>query len=117
MNFLTLSRPLTSKDGAIVYQMKYLGEPHHGKMHTLLVPALEESFSRLDEPRLKKSPGSETLTTVSFTCPQTTHFRQVCRIRRNRLKNKRNNPIPPSKGAYCLPNRGVDLQGQEPLDQ
>jgi hypothetical protein len=66
MNFLTLSRPLTSKDGAIVYQMKYLGEPHHGKMHTLLVPALKEFFSRLDEPQLKKSPGSETLKTASF---------------------------------------------------
>ncbi len=109
--FLTPSRPLTSKDATIVHQTKYSGEPHHGKMHTLLVPALEESFSRLDEPRLKKSPGSETLKTVSFSCPQTTHFHQVRRIRQNRLKNKRNNPIPPLKGDYRLPNRGVDLQG------
>ena len=82
--FLTVSRPLTKDDAAIIHQTKYSGEPHHGKMHTLLVPALEESFSRLDEPRFKKSPGSETLKTVSFSCAQTTHFHQVRRIQRNR---------------------------------
>ena len=117
--FLKLSRPLTSKD-AIVHRMKYSGEPHHGKMHTILVPALEEFFSCLDEPRLKKIPGSETLETASLSCPQTTHFHQVRRIRQNCLKNnpiRRNNPIPPSKGDYCLPNQGADLQGQKPLDQ
>ena len=107
--FLTLSHPLTSKDATIVHRTKYLGEPHHGKMHTLLVPALEEFFSRLDEPRLKKSPSSETLNLASFPCPQTTHSHQVHRIRQNRLKNK--------NGDYCLPNRGADLQGRKAVEQ
>jgi hypothetical protein len=52
--FLKLSRPLTSEDAPTVHRTKYSGDPHHGKVHTLLVPALEELFSRLDEPRLKK---------------------------------------------------------------
>ena len=64
--FLKLSCPLLSEDVTIVHRTKYSGEPHHGKMHTLLVPAPKKSFSRLDEPRFKKSPGSETLKTVSF---------------------------------------------------
>ena len=62
--FLMISRPQMSDDATIVHRTKYSGEPHHGKMHTLLVPALKESFSCLDEPRFKKSPGSETLKTV-----------------------------------------------------
>jgi len=115
--YLTLYCPLTSKDATIVHRTKYSGEPHHGKMHTLLVPAPEESYSRLDEPRFKKRPVSETLRTVSFLCPQTTHFHQVRRIRRNRPKNSSNNPISPSEGDYCLPNQGVYLQGRAPLDQ
>ena len=49
-DFLKLSRPLTSKEATIVHQRKYLCEPPHG----LLVPALEELFSHLDEPRFKK---------------------------------------------------------------
>ena len=69
---MKLSRPLTSEDAPNVHRTKHLGEPHNGKVHTLLVPALEELFSRLDEPRSKKSPGSETLKTSSFSCPQTT---------------------------------------------
>ena len=108
-----LSCPLTSKDATIVHRTKYSGEPFHGKLHTLLVPAHEHSISRLDEPCFKKSPGSETLNTVSFSCPQTTHFHQVRRIQRTRPspKNSSSNPIPPSEGGYRLPNRGVDLQG------
>jgi len=115
--FLKLSRPLTSEDATIVHRTKYSGEPHHGKLQTLLVPTLEEFVSRLDEPCLKQSPGSETLKTASFSCPQTTHFHQVRHIQQTRLKNKHNNPIPPSKGDYCMPNQGVDLQGRKPLDQ
>ena len=102
-DYLKLSRPVTSKDVTIVHRTKYSGEPHHGKMHTLLVPALKEFLSRLDEHCLKKSPGSETLKTASFLSPQTTHSHQVRRIQQNRLKNK--------KGDYRLPNRGDDLQG------
>ena len=102
-DYLKLSCPVTSKDVTIVHRTKYSGEPHHGKMHTLLVPALEEFLSRLDEHCLKKSLGSETLKTASFSSPQTTHSHQVRRIQQNRLKNK--------KGDYRLPNRGDDLQG------
>ena len=115
--FLKLSYPLTSEDATIVHRTKYSGEPFHGKLHTLLVPALEEMDYRLEEPRFKKSPCSETLKTASFSCPRTIHFHQVRRIRQNRLKNKRNNPILPSKGDYRLPNRGVDLQGLKLVDQ
>ena len=81
--FLTLSHPLTSEEATIVHRTKYSCEPPHG----VLVPALEELFSRLDEPRFKKSQGSETLKTASISCPQTTHFLQVCRIQQNRPKN------------------------------
>jgi hypothetical protein len=105
--FLKLSHPLTSKDVPTVHRTRYSGNPHHGKVHTLLVPALKELFSCLDEPRLKKSPGSETLKTVSFSCPQTTHSHHVRRIRQNCLKNnpiRLNNPIPPSRGYYRPPN-------------
>ena len=101
--FLKLCLPVMSEDATIVHRMTDSGEPHHGKMHTLLVPALEEFFSCLDEPRLKKSLSSETLKTASFPCSQTTHSHQVRRIRQNRLKNK--------NGDYHLPNRGADLQG------
>jgi len=107
--FLKLSLPVMSKDATIIHRTKNWGEPHHGKMHTLLVPALKEFFSRLDEPRLKKSPSSETLNLASFPCPQTTHSHQVRRIRQNRLKNK--------NGEYRLPNRGADLQGRKPVEQ
>jgi hypothetical protein len=109
-DFLKLSRPLTSKEATIVHRTKYSCEPPHG----VLVPALKELVSHLDEPHLKKSPGSETLKTVSFSCPQTTHFHRVRRIQRNRPRNSSNNPIPPSEGDYCLPNQGVDLQGRKP---
>ena len=78
---MKLSLPVISKDVIIVHRMKNSGEPHHGKMHTLLVPALEEFFSCLEEPCLKKSPSSETLKTASFPYPQTTHSQQVHRIR------------------------------------
>ena len=111
---------LTSEDAPIVHQTKSSGEPHHGKVHTLLVPALKELFSCLDEPRLKKSPGSKTLKTASFSCPRTTHSHRVRCIRQNCVKNnpiRPNNPIPLSRGYYCLPNQGAELQGQKPLEQ
>ncbi len=107
---MKLSRPLTSEEAAIIHQTKYSCEPPHG----VLVPALKELVSHLDEPRFKKSPGSETLKTVSFSCPQTTHFHRVHRIRQNRPRNSSNNPIPPAEGDYRLPNQGVNLQGRKP---
>ena len=95
----------------IVHRTKYLCEPPHG----LLVPALKELFSRLDEPSLKKRQGSETLNTASISCPQTTHFHRDSRIRRHRPKNYSTKPISPLDGDIRLPNQGFfDLQGCEP---
>ena len=110
--FLKLSHPLRGGEATIVHRTTSSG----GLPHGLLVPAHEERVSRLDEPRYKKSPGSETLKTVSLSCPQTTHFHQVRRIQRTRPspRNSSSNPIPPSEGDYRLPNRGVHLQGQKP---
>ena len=83
--------------------------------HGLLVPALDELFSHLDEPRFKKRQGSETLKTADTSCPQTTHFHRNSRIRRHRPKNCSTNPIPPSDGDIRLPHQGVvDLHGREP---
>jgi hypothetical protein len=108
--YLKPSSQITGVDATIVYHTKYSCEPPHG----VLVPALKELVSHLDVPHSKKSPGSETLKTVFFSCPQTTHFHRVRRIRRNRPRNSSNNPIPPSEGDYRLPNQGVDLQGRKP---
>ena len=118
--FLKLTRPLTSKDALTVHQTKHLGEPHNGQVHTLLVPTLEKLFSRLDEPRLIKSPGSETLKTTSFSCPQTTHFHHFRRIRRSRLKTnpiRFKNPIPPLKGDYRLPKHRAKPFEQQRLSR
>ena len=108
--YLKPSSQITGVDATIVYHTKYSCEPPHG----VLVPALKELVSHLDVPHSKKSPGSETLKTLFFSCPQTTHFHRVRRIRRNRPRNSSNNPIPPSEGDYRLPNQGVDLQGRKP---
>ena len=108
---MKLSRPLTSEEATIVHRTKYSCEPPHG----LLVPALAELSSRMDEPSFKKRRGSETLKTASISCLQTTHFHQDSRIRRHRPKNYSTKPIPPSDGDIRLPNQGiVDLQGREP---
>jgi len=64
--FLMFSCLLMSKDAPIAHQTKSSGEPHHGKVNTFLVPALEELFSCIDEPCLKKNPGSKTLKTAFF---------------------------------------------------
>ena len=104
---MKLSCPLTSKEVTIVHRMRDLCVLPHG----LLVPALNELFSCLDETRM----GSKTLKTANNSCPQTTNFHQNSRIRQHPPKNCSTKPIPPSDGDIRLPHQGfLDLHGREP---
>jgi hypothetical protein len=45
--FLNFSSPLTTNKTPKIHRKRFLAEPHHGKTHKLLVPALKESFPYL----------------------------------------------------------------------
>jgi hypothetical protein len=80
--FLNFSLPVTFDETPTVHCKQFLAEPHHGKTHKLLVPALEVSFLSINASSFAKVQGDETLRTSIFHSPQTT---QSCRIRRNQL--------------------------------
>jgi hypothetical protein len=130
LNFLCLiSHDKTPK----VHRQFFSEEPHHGKMHVVLVPVLKWLFSCLEPPSVKKIPGEKTLKTSPFLQPQTIHFHHSHRrIQRNRLDTlnvkspKRHyHPNPSLQGYHHIsqqmlkhlcnhpPNQGMELLGQD----
>jgi hypothetical protein len=79
--FLKFPRSITLDDSPKEHQRKFLAAAQHGETHVFLVPALNPLLSRLDAPSVKKADGQETLNASSFSQPQTTHFRCICRNR------------------------------------
>jgi hypothetical protein len=76
--FLKFSHPFTINEMPLVRWQKNLAEPRNGKMHAPLVPALEFPFSCLATTSVKTSPGVETLKSIYFPPPSTTHFYHFC---------------------------------------
>jgi hypothetical protein len=72
--FLNFPRSITHDETPKVHWQFFSEEPHHGKTHAVLVPALKWFFSCLDAPRVKKILGEKTLKTSPFLQPQTTRF-------------------------------------------
>jgi hypothetical protein len=93
---------------------RFLAEPHHGKTHESLVPALKESFSYLGVSSFKKVQVDGTLKTSHSHQPQSAHHHRFRRIRSNLLKNSNvNNPI--RHRHPISTSRGVDLISQQSL--
>jgi hypothetical protein len=109
--FLNFSGPLTTNETPKIHRKRFSAEPHHGKTHKLLVPALEESFPYLFS-SFEKVQVDGTLKTFHFHQPQNSHHHRFCRICSNLLKNSTvNNPI-----RHKLPistSRGVNLISQQ----
>jgi hypothetical protein len=80
--FLSFSFSVTFEEMPTVHRKNFLAEPHHGKTHELLVPALKVSFPSINASSFAKVQGDETLRTSVFHSPRTT---QSCRIRCNQL--------------------------------
>jgi hypothetical protein len=84
--FLNFSGPLMTNETPKIRRKRFLAEPHHGKTHKSLVPALEESFPYLFS-SFEKVQVDGTLKTSHFHQPQNAHHHRFCRIRSNLLKN------------------------------
>jgi hypothetical protein len=109
--FLIFSGPLRTNKTPKIHCKRFLAEPHHGKTHKLLVPALKESFPYLFF-SFKKVQVDGTLKISHFHQPQNAHHHRFRRIHSNLLKNSNvNNPI---RHKHPISTSwGVDLISQQ----
>ncbi len=91
--FLNFSHPFTIDKTPLVRRQKNLAGPRNGKTHAPLVPVLELPFSCLATTSDKTSPGEETLKSIYFPSPSTTHFHHFRRNQRTGI-SCRSSPLP-----------------------
>ena len=91
--FLNFSHPFTINKTPLVRRQKNLAGPRNGKTYAPLVPALELPFSCLAMTSNETSPGEETLKSIYFPPPSTTHFHHFCRNQRTGI-SRRCSPLP-----------------------
>jgi hypothetical protein len=94
-----------------VCRQKKLAGPRNGKTHAPLVPALELPFSCLAMTSNETSPGEETLKSIYFPPPSTTHFHHFRRNRRTGI-SRRSSPLPEQRHRP-VPQRGLDHRHQD----
>jgi hypothetical protein len=98
--FLNFSPPVSFDEMPTVHRKQFSAEPHHGKTHKLLVPALEVSFPSINASSFAKVQGDKTLRTSVFHSPRTT---QSCRICRNQLGTTPHGTRQPPQLLYLEP--------------